>query len=729
MPPSPLIAAPAPPGIDERRALLRQATRFALGYAVLGCAWILGTDALLSLLVSDRVLLLKISAFKGWAFVGLSALLLLARERRALGRQQQRLAEHQQRLQALDLLQAIADGSNDAIFAKDADGRYLLCNREAARYIGRAVADIVGQDDRSLFPPRDAALLAANNARVMVEAGVASFEETLATALGPRTFLATKGPLRDAQGRVAGLFGISRDITERKRDELALREAGELLQAVGDSLPDHMAVLDRAGRIVAVNAAWARFALQNAARELLPRLGVGGDYLGTCRASAAGGDAQAAAVAEALEAVLQGHLAQYECEYDCPGPDRPAWYRMSVAPLRTSTGGAVVMHTDITARRQAEQELLRHREHLAELVDARTRQLQQANAELVAARDRAEAGNRAKSAFLANMSHEIRTPLNAIIGLGYLLRRDAQAPHDRQRLDRVHEAAGQLLQLVNDILDLSKLDAGSVALEAIDFSLADQLARCRQQVAERAQALGLQLDVQAAGVPDALLGDPGRLSQALLNLMSNAVKFTPQGRVEVRVALLGEDAQGLLLRLSVRDTGIGIAPERLGQLFAPFAQADSSMTRRFGGTGLGLAITQRLARLMGGEAGAQSQPGSGSEFWFTVRLQRGLAARTAPAALDDVPAPALPGPPARPSLPGPGALDARLAQGLAELLRLLEAGDYASHARFEQLAAALREQQGAAVAAAVAEHLRRFDHEAAAAQLRPLVAGGCANSI
>ncbi|HEX6364468.1 MAG TPA: ATP-binding protein, partial [Albitalea sp.] len=229
-------------------------------------------------------------------------------------------------------------------------------------------------------------------------------------------------------------------------------------------------------------------------------------------------------------------------------------------------------------------------------------------------------------AFLANMSHEIRTPLNAIIGLTHLLERDAADGVQRDRLHKVGDAAQHLLQVLNDILDLSKIDAGKLVLEMADFSLAGLLERTCALVAEDAQAKGLLLHADADGLPDALRGDPTRLSQALLNLLSNAVKFTERGSVGLRGTLLGEDAGGLLVRFEVRDTGIGISADDQARLFAAFEQADTSTTRRYGGTGLGLAITRHLAALMGGEIGVASTPGEGSTFWFTARLAHAKAA-------------------------------------------------------------------------------------------------------
>jgi PAS domain S-box-containing protein len=1204
------------------------------------------------------------------ALAGAGVFAFLLRQRRALALAQAHQDEQDERLRGLALLKAISEGTNDAIYAKDREGRYLLRNSEACRHIGRPAEEAVGRDDRTLFPPEQAMKIMANDRQVMAENRTITYEEELSIRSGLATFLAKKGPLHDETGQVVGLFGISRDITEQKRREAALQEseatnrtllaamtdgmfvaqdhrfvlanaalpetlgynleeflalpfsavvapeflarwteryeqrvgdgpepvrhyelqllrrdgsplwvelrarrfqhlgrtaalglirdiserkraqmhqeeellrrrvlmdeskdgivvidsdgavcevnasfaellgdtiehvrhlhawdwdtgwsreatlralrrrdfsresfetvyrrkdgrlrhaevrahaadvagrrlvfcvcrditerkqaetalqdAASQLKAVENSVLSHMAVLDRSGAIIEVNAAWQDFALANGihAGQAAARTGVGTNYLAVCRASAAQGCEQAGLVDQAIRAILSGEQDVFSLEYACPAPDAPRWFQMTVTPLRTSNGGAVVLHaettqrrraedalrdseelyrsmvsalaesvlvfgvdgrikacnpqaerslgmnlqqlrrlppaalwaqtqnlrgdgsampldelplsrtlrtgqscqgvlmgvtppggsrrwlmanaepvfeahggamsavvtsfSDITDRHEAEQQLRKlsmaveqspvgivicntegriefvneailrisgftpgeaigqslrrllvevspveresemraalvagdtwqgelgvrhkngqrydvfvhvapvrqadarvthflfvgeditehkrvgaeldaHRHRLQELVDERTLQLQQlnqalseserfihtvadsqpsllaywdtdmrcrfanrayrewygrteqemkgitlqellpaerlednlrhlpavlrgetlqfqtvrqgpdgrtvnglatylpdivdgevrgllfmvsditeikqaevrlqqANAELVRARDLAEAANRAKSSFLANMSHEIRTPLNAIIGLTHLLRRDAHDTVALERLAKVSDAAGHLLQVISDVLDLSKIEANKLVLEAIDFSLAAVMDRCVALVAERVQAKGLALTVHTEGVPDALRGDPTRLSQALLNLLSNAVKFTERGAIAVQVDLLDREDGQLHLRLRVRDTGIGIAPDKVNNLFGAFVQTDTSTTRRFGGTGLGLAITQRLAVMMGGEVGVRSELGVGSEFWFDARLQAGTATTPALAA-------------------------------------------------------------------------------------------------
>ncbi|ACB34855.1 multi-sensor hybrid histidine kinase [Leptothrix cholodnii SP-6] len=1134
-----------------------------------------GTDWLLVARI-DRAELIEL-AMKDAMWIGAAGLLALfmggvaaywLRERQSLQFELRAQSQEHERLRALALLSAIADSSTDAIFAKDLQGRYLLFNREASRLTGMSADAVLGNDDHLLFPPEQAAKVMANDAQVMRDGQVGTFEEELDTPEGRATYMATKGPLRDTQGQVVGMFGISRDVTEkrraeqalarsearyraafeqaavgmsetgldgrwlhvndrlceitgysrdellqmrfqqvtlpeelepmqvliertlageqngfsiekrdrhrdgwliwvhvwtqlvrdehgapqyfvsviedislRKQTEAALAESVELVQAVEDSVLDHMAVLDADGNIVAVNAAWERFAHDNtdpgnegserSDGRPAPRTGVGDNYLRVCEAATGDEAAQARAIHDGIRAVLRGEAQAYAVDYTCHTPTRKRWFHLAVTPLRTRSSGAVMVHTDITDRKR-EQELLRksearhrsmvnslsegiiifdarghvqacnpaaermmgltqaqmrgpretglamwrpvqpngrpmprsklpllrtlttgqpchdvvlggvtpdgktrwllanaepvrepvsgeltgvvtsftdiserfvaeqqlrklslaveqsptgivitdvqgnieyvnqaytlvsgysrdelmghnpslaqsgltprqhytdmwstlakgqswqgefinrrksgetydvfatvvpmrdgegavthylaisediterkrlsaeldqHRHHLEELVAERTQALQvahqaladsekflrsladnlpdrltywdtdlrcrfankaflkfhdlseeqaigrssrhllmdqasasewivrmsaamsgapqhferarlgadgrsrtervhqipdlkdgvvqgafvlvsditgikqaeqrltQLNEELTFARDRAEAANRAKSVFLANMSHEIRTPMNAIIGLTHLLLRDSTDTVQQERLGQVTGAAHHLLDVINDILDLSKIESGKLELEQTDFPVDTLLSRACALVGERARAKGLELVLDSHRLPTSLRGDPTRLSQALVNLLSNAVKFTEQGSVVVRAEIVHEDPDGLTVRFEVDDTGIGMAPEQIGRLFAAFEQADSSTTRRFGGTGLGLVITRHLAELMGGEVGVSSAPGVGSRFWFTARLQRaaggGAPAVVAPAWLTGMPA-------------------------------------------------------------------------------------------
>ncbi|WP_374245472.1 PAS domain S-box protein [Zoogloea sp.] len=274
----------------------------------------------------------------------------------------------------------------------------------------------------------------------------------------------------------------------------------------------------------------------------------------------------------------------------------------------------LVTFFDITEMRRLDAQLEHYRHHLEDLVAERTAQLAEVS-------ERAEAASRAKSAFLANMSHEIRTPMNAILGQARLLERSALSAEQEDRLARIRQAGSHLLALINDILDLSKIEAGKLHLEAVDFSPEALFNQAHSLIHDRLVARNLAFEADTDGLPPVLRGDVTRLRQALLNYLSNAVKFTERGRVSLRARRLADEGDTVLVRFEVSDTGIGIAPEQVGRLFRAFEQADASTTRKYGGTGLGLALTRHLAALMGGEVGVDSEPGKGSTFWFTARLQ------------------------------------------------------------------------------------------------------------
>jgi len=273
---------------------------------------------------------------------------------------------------------------------------------------------------------------------------------------------------------------------------------------------------------------------------------------------------------------------------------------------------------DVTERKRAEAELERYRLHLEERVAERT-------TELIAAKEAAEAANQAKSAFVANMSHEIRTPLHAITGMAHLIRKGGLTPQQQDRLDKLESASHHLLDIINAILDLSKIEAGKFELERLPLRVDGILDNVGSILHDRLQSKGLYLHVDCPALPAALVGDGPRLQQALLNYAVNAVKFTERGGLTIRVRVDDDTPDNVLLRFEVEDTGIGIAADALPRLFAAFEQADNSTTRKYGGTGLGLAITQKLTQLMGGQTGARSTPGQGSTFWFTARLAKAPA--------------------------------------------------------------------------------------------------------
>lgn len=411
-------------------------------------------------------------------------------------------------------------------------------------------------------------------------------------------------------------------ILEQRRTEGALRESERRLRQIIDLVPHMIFAKDSQGRFILANQAVAE------AYGTTP-----GELLGTT-------DADHHPRGEELEHFRQDDwevirtgrpkFVPQESLIDVHGRRRILQTTKIPFTLWPSGERAVLgVAIDITELKQVEAELRAAHDQLERRVAQRTAQLARANQELAQAKEAAEAASRAKTAFLANVSHEIRTPMNAILGMTELVLDSRLTAQQREYLAIVRESGETLLAILNEILDFSKIEAGKLVLQEMPFDLAESLGDTMKSLAVRAHAKGLELACAvAADVPPVVVGDPIRLRQVVVNLVGNAIKFTSQGEVVLEVWRESEDEQSTLLHFAVRDTGIGIPPEKQAIIFDPFEQADTSSTRRHGGTGLGLAICRRLTELMRGQIWVESEPGQGSTFHFTARL--GRAATMAP---------------------------------------------------------------------------------------------------
>jgi two-component system, sensor histidine kinase and response regulator len=400
-----------------------------------------------------------------------------------------------------------------------------------------------------------------------------------------------------------------RDITAQRLAEAQVRK----LSLVVEQSPVAIVIANLAGEIEYVNAA------------LLRNHGYGHDELMGRQTRMLQSSAMSPGTFEDLRATV-GQGQTWRGEFISQRKDGGEFTESAiVAPIHGPDGITthhVTISEDITQRKRDAAELDRHRHALEVLVDTRTM-------ELAVAKRGAEAANVAKSAFLANMSHEIRTPLGAITGLTYLIKRTQVTPQQADWLTKLEVAGTHLLQLIDAILDLSRIEAGKLALDSTRVDLGGIADSVLSILCEPASAKKLDLVVEKHPLPQGLLGDPRRLQQALLNYAANAVKFTAAGSVSLRTLCLEESADAALIRFEVEDTGPGIAPLALERLFVPFEQAEALPARQHEGTGLGLAIVRQLARLMGGEAGAKSTLGLGSVFWFTARLRKESPAQSA----------------------------------------------------------------------------------------------------
>jgi PAS domain S-box-containing protein len=494
-----------------------------------------------------------------------------------------------------DLMASLLESLPDQIYFKDCDGKFLRVNTAMARCHGlKSPAEAIGKTEADYFP-KAYAQRSAELERGIVASGepvLDSEQQVIWADRQPSWSLSTKMPLYDGDDRIVGTFGISRDITARKLIAAQLQDTNTRLGIAADCADIGVWEFDPASktfnwddwmyRIYGMPRSSGPEPFANWALSLHP------EDRQRCEAEFA--------------TALRGGKG-FDSEFRIVRPNGEIRYVKAASRARRSAQRLIDRITGVVF-------------DVTELTDAT---------------HKAEHANRAKSQFLANMSHEIRTPMNAVIGLSYLLSHTALQKEQSELLSKIQSSSDSLLAVINDVLDLTKIEAGELIVDSTPFSPA-ALLRGLSGVMERvARAKGITLEMKVTeDLPMALRGDSTRLNQILTNLLANAVKFTDRGTVELIVSRLADSASGASLCFVVRDTGIGIAEEAQSRLFAPFAQADASITRRFGGTGLGLSIVKSLTNLLGGDVRLSSTPGVGSEFTVVLPFALADAAIAAP---------------------------------------------------------------------------------------------------
>ena len=480
----------------------------------------------------------------------------------------------------------VLDNSPPMFWIERSSGNIAYANPAMCEHLGYTLGEMLQLRVRqfNVTGPEHERLVREQTA----EGGIARFEVAQRRKDGALRDVELAITLTEHRGKAVYVVNV-KDVTEEKIRQQQNERQRQLLNAIVESMSEGVYYKDLQGRYLGCNRVYAEHVSMR--QEDIP---------GKTAAQMPFTPAQIARIQERDRKVLstlEADRGEYWIDHEGGGKRR--LFESVVTPLCDDDGtpfGVLSSARDITARKQAEEEL-RH------------------------AKEEAEEATRAKSEFLANMSHEIRTPMNAIIGLSHLCLKTELTPKQRDYIHKVQAAGQHLLGVINDILDLSKVEAGKVDLEFVEFDVEQLLETASSLVAEAAEHKGLELRLELdPGVPRRLIGDPTRLGQVLLNLASNAVKFTDKGQVALCARTLQADDAEAVVEFRVKDSGIGLSREQMARLFRNFSQADGSITRRYGGTGLGLAISKKLAELMGGTAGVESQLGSGSSFWFTARL-------------------------------------------------------------------------------------------------------------
>jgi len=479
----------------------------------------------------------------------------------------------------------------------DLDGVVRFANRKECEIRGLAPAEILGRHRAELYPPpfRERAREELHR-RLSGDCALVPYQERFQRPDGSVVVLECYDIwAKDSRGQLMGLRTFSLDITEQVRREQERQQTYAALQAVFRALPDTFLRINLEGVVLDCQMPATQ---RKSGGEAMP-----GQHLSLWLPP----EAASRILSAAAQAVKIQSLQTVEYTRTLPGGER--YFEARVAPLEWKE--ALVVIRDVTEQRQAAQRLEQYAE-----------QLQENNQALERALESARQATEIKSRFLANMSHEIRTPMNGILGMVEFLLQTHLDSEQQEYAEAIQKSAESLLHIVNDILDLSKIEAGKLALESKPFDMTSLVREVAVEFSLQARAKGLEFYLLAPEEPLAVNGDSVRLRQVLRNLLGNAIKFTERGSVELRLETGRATSRSVEAVFSVIDTGIGIGMAQQSRLFQSFVQADDSMSRKHGGTGLGLAISKQLVEMMGGKIGVESTLGKGSRFWFTVTLPR-----------------------------------------------------------------------------------------------------------
>ncbi|MCE1226653.1 MAG: ATP-binding protein [Geobacteraceae bacterium] len=500
-------------------------------------------------------------------------------------------------------LKDIFDNLHMITVCLETNGAINYCNDYLLQVTGYRRHELIGKNWFDLFIPEPEPVKQVFNQMVTKGEIVHHYQNAILTKSGALRMVAWNNTLtHDNFGTISGVTSIGSDITEQHAAEQALEQSQRTLRSLVDANPESLYLVDRTGTILVANTTFAR----RIGKELSQIIG---SHLGELFSPEVAQQRR-----DKIEEVFTTGMPLVFSD------TRDLWqFEHHLNPACSQDGNVAsvsILTIDVTEQRRIAGDLQKEQR-----VAERTAELARLNEELTQARDAVEGASRSKSEFLANMSHEIRTPMNAILGLVHLALQTDLSPKQREYLDTVSNSAQSLLGIINDILDVSRIESGRFQMEKTGFSLEGVVTRSIALLALKAKDKGVTLEQQvAADVPDALVGDPLRLEQVLVNLLGNAVKFTESGTITLQIqqGVAQRNPDQLILEISISDTGIGMDEQTLARLFKPFSQGDTSTTRTHGGTGLGLTICRHLVEMMGGSISVTSSPGKGSCFQFSA---------------------------------------------------------------------------------------------------------------